>query len=84
MVYSGVTAESTEVLLLLLCIFSLDLYLLTLSLNDKDTIMKKDNKVVIVETGYPPALFLNAERLQDGMALNDISQIVCICQIVFM
>lgn len=40
---------------------------------------KEDNKVVIVETGYPPALFLNAERLQDGMALNDISQIVCIC-----
>lgn len=54
--YSGVTADSTEVFasFFLNCVFSPLIYtLITLSLNNKDTVMKKeDNKIVIVETGY--------------------------------
>lgn len=54
-VYSGVTADWTEVLLLFFyCVFSPLIYTcITWSLNNKNTIMKKDdNKVVIVDTDY--------------------------------
>lgn len=62
--YSGVTADSTEVFFFFfyfkLSIFFPLIYThLTLSLNNKDTIMKtEDNKVVIVDIGCVSALFL--------------------------
>lgn len=73
--YSGVTADLTEVLLLyfLNCVFSPIIYTcITLSLNREDITMKEeDNKIVIVDTAccYTSALFLYLNLLYNIRSL---------------
>lgn len=78
--YSGVTADSTEVFasFFLNCVFSPLIYTrITLSLNNKDTIMKKeDNKVVIVDTGYLSVFIFSRWQLENETGISGIFEIV--------